>query len=320
MCYSAKVMADFRWYENNYGAGMSIDLFVQLLERWRQGEKITLAKGMTDAFKLHAPRNEGEERCKSLVLEFEAEEMNRLQEQLFAQRRRLADAERALAMKVTKKASEDQRIAGNKIKQLLGKIGDLDRTEPLERDNRIYPGNFCPVMVMDEKGNLVVQPMRYLCRPAGRPAFFDTRYPGTYNARRDSFDGYWKSVYANTHAIVVVTAFYEHVNRHRLEGRELAPGEKEEDVILKFEPAGGRPMELACLWSRWTGVGQPDLDSFAIVTDEPPPEVSAAGHDRCPIPLKAENVKAWLRAPAPTDYQALLDDKERPYYEHQLAA
>jgi len=43
-----------------------------------------------------------------------------------------------------------------------------------------------------------------------------------------------------------------------------------------------------------------------------------AGHDRCPIPLKPANVAEWLAAPA--DYQALLDDREWPYYAHRLAA
>jgi len=48
--------------------------------------------------------------------------------------------------------------------------------------------------------------------------------------------------------------------------------------------------------------------------------VAIAGHDRCPIPLKPANVVDWLAAPAPADYQPLLDDRERPYYAHQLAA
>jgi hypothetical protein len=61
---------------------------------------------------------------------------------------------------------------------------------------------------------------------------------------------------------------------------------------------------------------------FAAITDEPPAEVAAAGHDRCIIPTKPENVDAWLN-PNPTDLKAqyaILDDRERPYYEHRLAA
>ena len=81
-------------------------------------------------------------------------------------------------------------------------------------------------------------------------------------------------------------------------------------------------MLVACLWSRWSKEGEPDLLSFAAITDEPPAEVAAAGHDRCIIPLRSENVDAWLN-PNPQDLAAqfaILDDRQRPYYEHRLAA
>ena len=58
------------------------------------------------------------------------------------------------------------------------------------------------------------------------------------------------------------------------------------------------------------------------ITDEPPAEVAAAGHDRCIIPIKPENIDAWLN-PDPTNLAAsyaILDDRERPYYEHRMAA
>ena len=58
------------------------------------------------------------------------------------------------------------------------------------------------------------------------------------------------------------------------------------------------------------------------LTDEPPPEVAAAGHDRCIILIKPENINAWLN-PDPKNLPALyaiLDDRERPYYENRLAA
>ena len=60
--------------------------------------------------------------------------------------------------------------------------------------------------------------------------------------------------------------------------------------------------------------------SFAAITDEPPPEVAAAGHDRSIIPIKP--IDAWLN-PDPNNLSAIyaiLDDRERPYYEHRLTA
>lgn len=68
--------------------------------------------------------------------------------------------------------------------------------------------------------------------------------------------------------------------------------------------------------------GEEELDSFAVVTDEPPPEIAAAGHDRVIISLKPENVDAWLNPdPKNLDAQyAILGDPLRPYYEHRMAA
>ncbi len=65
-----------------------------------------------------------------------------------------------------------------------------------------------------ENGHLVIKPMRYQCRPAGKPAFYDTKYPGTYNARRDNLEGFWKGLFGHTHGLMLVSAFYENVPRH----------------------------------------------------------------------------------------------------------
>jgi putative SOS response-associated peptidase YedK len=173
-----------------------------------------------------------------------------------------------------------------------------------------------------EDGRRIVKPMRYQCRPSGKPAFYDIKFPGTYNARRDSLEGFWREQFGSTHALIVADAFYENVSRHRMEGRELAAGEKEENVILEFKPQSGGEMLAACLWSRWSEPGEPELLSFAAITDEPPPEVAAAGHDRCIILIKPENVDHWL-APsgvALSELQAVLNDRERPYYEYRMAA
>jgi putative SOS response-associated peptidase YedK len=203
----------------------------------------------------------------------------------------------------------------------LGKLADLRRTEPKDKDARIFPGWYAPVIVM-ENGRRVVKPMRYQCRLAGKPLSYDVDYPGTYNARRDNLERFWAKQFGYTHGIMVVNAFYENVSRHAMEHRELAPGEKQANVVLEFRPRPQHDMLVACLWSHWTGASEPDLDSFAAITDEPPEEVAAAGHDRCIVPIKPEHVDAWLN-PDPKNLAALyaiLDDRDRPYYEHRMAA
>ena len=81
-------------------------------------------------------------------------------------------------------------------------------------------------------------------------------------------------------------------------------------------------MLIACLWSRWTSPGEPDLLSFAAITSDPPPEIAAAGHDRCIVYIKPENVDSWLQPTGAdtADMLAILDEPAHDYYEHRLAA
>ena len=319
MCYSAKLRQAQRDFCREYGAIMDIEEFKQLYG-WRySGAKVSIPKSLDADFA--NPETDDEREIKAFIDGYNALQVTKFEQELFSQRKRLADAERTLKTKTTKAATESKRIATDKISKALLKLGDLRRTDVIDRDARFFPGWYAPVIV-SENGQLVVKPMRYQCRPAGKPAFYDTKYPGTYNARRDNLEGFWKGLFGVAHGLMVVNAFYENVNRHRMEGRELRPGEEIENAILEFRPEPQQDMLVACLWSRWTGPDQPDLLSFAAITDEPPAEVAAAGHDRCIVPIKPEHIDAWLN-PDPKNLAAMyaiLDDRERPYYEHRLAA
>jgi len=321
VCYSSQIRAEYKKYVRMFGADISIKEYFDIY--WRRltdpEARIRIPKAMD--FDFADPQSEEQREIKGLIDEFDRRQMTESEQELFKQKKRLADAERSLLNKPTKAAAESQRIATGKIEQLLERLADLKRTTPEDRDARIFPGWYAPVLIV-ENGRKVVKPMRYQCRPAGKPASHDVKFPGTYNARRDNLEGFWKAQFGRTHGIAIFNAFYENVSRHRTEGRELREGEKVENVILEFRPRPMQDMLVACLWSRWSAPGEPDLLSFAAITDEPPPEIAAAGHDRCIIPIKPEHVDAWLN-PNPRDLAAqyaILDDRERPYYEHQLAA
>lgn len=302
-----------------FGADISLKEFVKRYAGRHGGGPFRFPKAMDASF-AH-PNNKDEQEIHELILSYDAAQAAKLEQELFKQKKRLADAERSLQVKTTKKALEDQRIASTKIEWAKGKLADIKRVDIKEKDSRIFPGWYAPVMIQ-QGGRRVVLPMRYQCRPEGKPEFYDTKYPGTYNARRDNLEGFWKGQFGHTHGIMIVSAFYENVARHAAEGRELAPGEQEENVVLEFRPNPRHDMLVACLYSHWQGKDGEDLWSFAAITDEPPPEVAAAGHDRCIIPIKPENVDAWLN-PDPNNLDALyaiLDDRDRPYYEHRMAA
>lgn len=302
MCYSARVWADYRKYQREFGTVLSIGEFAKLIREREEGARLKLPRALDLAFA--AEQAEGIE---DSIARWTRSQIAGLEQEIFKQRKRLADAERALATKPTKKASEDQRISSNKVEAALERLADLKRSEPLPKDSRIFPGMYAPVMVLED-GKRVLRPMRYQCRPAGKPAAYDRKYPGTYNARRDNLEGFWKGLFGVRHALMVADVFYENVT-----------GPDGKNQVLAFTPKTGEPMLIACLWSPWSGDGE-ELLSFAAITDEPEPEVAAAGHDRTIINIKPEHVDAWLAGGNPQAMYRIFDDKRHPFYEHRLAA
>ena len=319
MCYSAQVQQAYDEYLHQFGANIDFEAFAHLYGARLLNNKIKTPKAMDAQFR--HPKHSDEAGIQASIEAYRLQQTAYLEQELFKQAQRLADAQRTLETKSTKAATESRRIATDKIEWVKAKLLELNRFELKDSDSRIYPGTYTPVLVV-ENGMRVVKPMRYQCRPTGKPAQYDTKYPGTYNARMDNLNGFWSAQFGRTHGIILVRAFYEHVMRQKRRPDGSADGDERENVILEFKPRLGPEMLVACLWSRWTGPGEGELYSFAAITDTPPPEVAAAGHDRCIIPIKPDHLDAWLN-PNPANLAvlyAILKDRERPYFEHRLAA
>lgn len=318
MCYSAECHALYDTYVKEFGADIDIEEFWKLYlhrdEKYRirrkrsDGHKIP--KGMDLNFR--KPRTELERKIQDLVAEWNGGKLAESQAELDKQRERLALNEAKLAKKVTKTAQEEVRKAGNKIKQMERWIADAKRTQHQpEKDDRIFPLWYAPVLLI-ENGKPIVRPMRYLCRPPGLAASTDFRKDGSvsgkYNARRDNLTAFWRPQFGSTHCLMLAETFYESVD----DGKG---GSKE----IHFQPRTGETMYIACLYAHWTDPAgkEPDLWSFAAITDEPEPEVAAAGHDRTIINIKPEHAMAWLTPEGRTDEDlfAIFDDKRHPYYE-----
>jgi len=318
MCYSAQIRADYTKLVREFGAAISLDEFAQLYAHDAGKQRPKTPKAMDDGF-AGARTAQGQD-IVAKIQQWHAEEMQALDEEIRVQSARRKQAEESLADRPTQKARNDIRIAGNRVDRAQARLADLHRTGLLPRDSRIFPGVYAPVIV-SEQGRRVIKPMRYQCRLPDKPARNDALYPGTYNARRDSLEAYWKNAFGHHHGVVVVQSFYEHVPRHALEQRSLAPGENPRNVVLEFRPQPPRDLLIACLWSEWEGP-EGRLLSFAAITDDPPRDVAAAGHDRCIVPIRRENLDAWLN-PDPQDLAALyriLDDREPVELDYAEAA
>jgi putative SOS response-associated peptidase YedK len=291
MCYAAQVIQLVRKLNRELGIRLDYDEAEKLFVRRLDEPTLNVSRGFEANFD-EVSTDQGR-RIKTAIEAHRSRAATKFEKDLFSQKTRFANAERSLKTKDTQKAREDIRIATNKIDALIDRLSDLRRSEPKPRDNRVFPMVYAGVIVKQDGVN-VLWPMRYACRPAGKPAFYDKKFPGLYNARRDNLEKFWNEQYGHHHAVMVVDGFYENVQLHVKERRDLRAGEKEQDVVLQFTPNPPQTMLITCLWSHWTDSREPDLCSFAAITDEPPPDVAAAGHDRCIINLRPEHVDAWL--------------------------
>ena len=120
----------------------------------------------------------------------------------------------------------------------------------------------------------------------------------------------WKPIFGKQHGIFPFYRFYESV-----EGKNGKPKQ------IYFEPKHGDLMWSATLYEK-AKLKEGELWSFAAVTDEPPPEVAAAGHDRCPVYLQEKNFKTWLSpsTSAKDELISILESVEPTYFEHYDAA
>ena len=256
MCYSAQVAQDIKKLARQFNAVIDYAQ-AELLFRERLSDKsIRITRGFEANFR--DPKSAEERRIKDLIDQHRAAKITEFEQEIFKQRKRLADAERKLKVRQTKSALNEQRIATTKVDTALEKISLLKGTQPHEDDDRIFPMTYTPIIVKRGGQNTIVM-ARYHLRQKGKPAATDQKFPGLYNARRDNLDRFWRSEFGRAHALMVIDSFFENVDR---DGR---------NVVLHFMPRPKHQMLVACLFAEWSDPREGTLLSFAAVTDEPPP-------------------------------------------------
>jgi len=200
------------------------------------------------------------------------------------------------------------KIFGAKVKQ--NEFDDLSKPSLLTSKHpkytpRLYPGYFGPI-VFTEENALQLAPMRYRLRPAGSPEEVPSKY-NMFNARLDALEvrPSWQRLLGRKQGIVVLERFFEWVE-DRNTGRKK---------VISFFSEKNPEIYVPVLWDDWSD-GQTKLKSFALITDEPPPEVLSAGHDRCPIVLTLEGAKLWLSCQKPHD---ALKHRSLEFFGHEAS-
>jgi len=320
MCFSAQVEMDLKKLAKKFGAEIDLESFLELFTQRLNGSGAKISRALEIPFL--NPQTPAEKKIAKAINDFNQLEESKREKDLFAQKKRLADAERLLKTKVTKKAENDKRIATDKIEKIKSKLDRLKVTKVSENDGRIFPYGYAPLIVM-ENGHRLIRPFRYLMRPSGQEEDFDRKFGGCYNARLDGLDSkfFWKSVLGKNHGVMVVKSFWENVSKHTYERRKPRAGEEDENIVLHFSPKGLDQMIVPCIFDH-NEEGEFPLDSFALITDDPNPEVKAAGHDRTPVFMKEEYIDQWLKHESKSlkDYGKVFADKQKTYFEHEVAA
>lgn len=311
MCYSAQERQAYKDYCNRFGAKMSIHDFVRLLRQREMSHefdfKLNIPDEMVSGLIDHLGKSAAAKEIELMQRRWKVAEGRRLEGALQDTIAELQQAEAKFNTKATKtnqKAFETKTRKAAKAKAALEHAGNVNRG-----DYRIYPYYFAPLIV-EEDGQRVIVPARYRILPRS-----GVEVPNSYNvfnSRRDSLTTArnWVPLFGKQHAIFPFENFFEWVERDA------------KAVEIKFHPEGHDFMHAAALYEVYTHPELGPIRSFSMVTDEPPPEVAAAGHDRCPVFLQHNRIDRWLKPQGQSlqELDELLDHKEQTYYSHALAA
>jgi putative SOS response-associated peptidase YedK len=311
-------------YGLRFKARVQLDLYLTLFRQRLEGRKLYINKAMEAQF-AHNPETAEEREIRDLILEWHSRQIPLLEEELFKQKKRLSDAIRSLEGKATKKAENDKRIASNKIEKLKSDLARHSTQEVTsESEERIYPLHYITMLCLDEDGNRVVRPVRYLMRAHNKDERFDSQFNGCYNARLDGLESvpWWKDSFGKRHGVILVKKFFENVDaKDYAKKHPLPSGSSESDkMVLCFQPDNVEYMLIPTLWDIWKEEGEPKLYSAALITDDPAPEIADAGHDRTPIFLKESAVDDWLSVKGGDieHFRSTLRERETPYYSHRI--
>ncbi|RZA09829.1 MAG: hypothetical protein EOP11_00305 [Proteobacteria bacterium] len=302
MCYSARIRSSLREISSEFRATLDVDSFESLFRMRLKEPEQKIPLGL-DRYFLHA-KDPAEAKLAKFILEFHEEEKGRKKAEIKTTHEEIKELRSAKPTAASKKKIE---VRERRLLKLEAKLNHgIDDISPL--DDRVYPQYYAPVVAEGKSGRKLV-PMRYrVRRPDGGEV--PSQY-NVFNARFDSLETArtWTPLFGRTHAIFPFVWFYEWVERD---------GKKQE---IYFSPENRSLMWAASLYSVAKGAHGPLL-SFAMVTDDPPPEVAAAGHDRCPIFLREDQMGEWLQPKnkSPESLKSLLQLKEKTFYLNGLAA
>lgn len=154
-----------------------------------------------------------------------------------------------------------------------------------ETDQRIVPYRPAPVVVQFPQG-LSLTEMSFSLVPSWSKEK-KVKF-ATHNARIETVleKPTWKKPFLSHRLLVPISYFVEPIYENEYAGK-----------MVQFVPKNHKLLFAAGIYDEWIDKSSGEiLNSFSILTSEPPPFIAQAGHDRCPIFLKQSGFEPWLEA------------------------
>ena len=110
----------------------------------------------------------------------------------------------------------------------------------------------------------------------------------THNARIESIleKPTWRMPFVKKHCLVPISEFVESITE---------VGKKYAGHLVRIRERENALMVAAGIYDEWVDKESGEvIESFAILTTEPPPLITEIGHDRCPLFIQKKYYQDWL--------------------------
>jgi putative SOS response-associated peptidase YedK len=308
MCYSAMIEADLRTLERRFGAQVDWDNFEEAFDIRSTYPGAMIPSGI-DSYLIQSAETPQQKRLAKMAKAHYQEEIDKFSKKLKKFEQDVKDLE--IKIKNGSKAKGLEEKLEKRRETVEWHKEKISYYEKIEEQGapRVFPNFYAPVIIK-EKNQHLIRLMRYHLCPKNGKELTPFQY-NLFNARKDRLldSRTWKPIFGKQHAIFPFYRFYESVE-----------GEKGEAKIIYFEPDNKELMWSAAIFEK-SQKEEKTLWSFAAITDEPPPEVAATGHDRCPVFIAEDHFQQWLspEKTSATELLLLLDSRVPTVYKHQAA-
>ncbi len=171
---------------------------------------------------------------------------------------------------------------------------------PFEKKAHVFP-RYKSAVVVKVNQKTQIKPMQF-----GLIPFFEKEEKPKkifHNARVETVSEKvsFKKPFLETRCLVPMDSFFEYIWTTETT-----------KWIARFYSKNIQMLVAAGIWSSWKSPSGKIIDSFSILTTEPPEFILKTGHDRCPLFLKQDSFEDWLEPikNEPKQLLKILENKE----------